>query len=224
MSGLCSPRINESPWNEWAAPHAPHPNQWYPATWHRPIASIKTAPRQAGNPGRIPLKNCTEPRSTQCSRICKINVNLFFRTKLCECSFGEEIVITPRNFEFNSDGFQEHKGKHYATIGVAHVVVGFPLYYDAVNEKRLDMAGLNFVGNARYTSCCNADKGIYYYTAFENHQITVVDMTKKPWRKTSCHLSSDYKTADKYAKSGSLVLMIYKRKRHLAALNRHQDK
>ena len=27
-----------------------------------------------------------------------------------------------------------------------------------------------------YTSCCNADKGIYYYTTYENHQITGVDM------------------------------------------------
>ncbi|MDE7361095.1 MAG: choloylglycine hydrolase [Oscillospiraceae bacterium] len=28
----------------------------------------------------------------------------------------------------------------------------------------------------RYTSCCNADKGIYYYTTYENHQISAVDM------------------------------------------------
>ena len=27
-----------------------------------------------------------------------------------------------------------------------------------------------------YTSCCNADKGIYYYTTYDNHQITGVDM------------------------------------------------
>ena len=27
-----------------------------------------------------------------------------------------------------------------------------------------------------YTSCCNADRGIYYYTTYENHQITGVDM------------------------------------------------
>ena len=27
-----------------------------------------------------------------------------------------------------------------------------------------------------YTSCCNADKGIYYYTAYDNHQITGVNM------------------------------------------------
>lgn len=30
-----------------------------------------------------------------------------------------------------------------------------------------------------YTSCCNTDKGIYYYTTYENHQITGVDMHKE---------------------------------------------
>jgi choloylglycine hydrolase len=30
-----------------------------------------------------------------------------------------------------------------------------------------------------YTSCCNANKGIYYYTAYDNHQITAVDMHKE---------------------------------------------
>lgn len=29
-----------------------------------------------------------------------------------------------------------------------------------------------------YTSCCNTDKGIYYYTTYENRQITAVDMHK----------------------------------------------
>ena len=27
-----------------------------------------------------------------------------------------------------------------------------------------------------YTSCCNADKGIYYYTTYDNHRISAVDM------------------------------------------------
>ena len=30
-----------------------------------------------------------------------------------------------------------------------------------------------------YTSCCNADKGIYYYTTYNNHQITAVDMYRE---------------------------------------------
>lgn len=30
-----------------------------------------------------------------------------------------------------------------------------------------------------YSSCCNTDKGIYYYTTYENSQITAVDMRKE---------------------------------------------
>lgn len=30
-----------------------------------------------------------------------------------------------------------------------------------------------------YSSCCNADKGIYYYTTYENRQITGVDMNRE---------------------------------------------
>ena len=39
---------------------------------------------------------------------------------------------------------------HYGMIGMAHVADGYPLYYDAVNEEGVGMAGLNFVGNAVY--------------------------------------------------------------------------
>lgn len=30
-----------------------------------------------------------------------------------------------------------------------------------------------------YTACCNATKGIYYYTTYDNHQITAVDMHRE---------------------------------------------
>lgn len=30
-----------------------------------------------------------------------------------------------------------------------------------------------------YTSCCNADKGIYYYNTYEGHQINAVDMNRE---------------------------------------------
>ena len=29
-----------------------------------------------------------------------------------------------------------------------------------------------------YTSCCNATKGIYYYTTYDNHGINAVDMKR----------------------------------------------
>ncbi|MCC2191011.1 linear amide C-N hydrolase [Fusicatenibacter sp. CLA-AA-H277] len=33
--------------------------------------------------------------------------------------------------------------------GMAHVTGDYPLYYDAINEKGLGMAGLNFVGKCQ---------------------------------------------------------------------------
>ena len=30
-----------------------------------------------------------------------------------------------------------------------------------------------------YTCCCNADRGIYYYTTYDNHRITAVDMNRE---------------------------------------------
>lgn len=73
----------------------------------------------------------------------------FARTLDYEFSYGDEIVITPRNysFSFRNKGVLE---SHYAMIGMAHVSEDYPLYYEAVNEKGLGMAGLNFVGNADY--------------------------------------------------------------------------
>ena len=73
----------------------------------------------------------------------------FGRTLDYEHSYVDEVTITPRNFPFNF----RHTGaikSHHAIIGMAYVKDNFPLYYDAVNEKGLGIAGLNFVGNAKY--------------------------------------------------------------------------
>ena len=40
--------------------------------------------------------------------------------------------------------------RHLAVMGMAHVEKGYPLFYDAMNEAGLCMAGLNFTGFARY--------------------------------------------------------------------------
>ncbi|MCM1368510.1 MAG: choloylglycine hydrolase [Roseburia sp.] len=72
----------------------------------------------------------------------------FGRTLDYEFSYKEEVTVMPRNFPFpmrNIDGMESH----YAMIGMAFVR-DIPLFYDAVNEKGLCMAGLNFVGNAFY--------------------------------------------------------------------------
>lgn len=36
-----------------------------------------------------------------------------------------------------------------------------------------------------YTSCCNASQGIYYYTTYDNHQITAVDMHRLDLNETT---------------------------------------
>ena len=73
----------------------------------------------------------------------------FGRTLDYEFSYGDEVTITPRNFEFKFREVDDIKS-HYAIIGMAFVTEDYPLYYDAINEKGLAIAGLNFVGNAHY--------------------------------------------------------------------------
>jgi len=75
--------------------------------------------------------------------------NYFGRNLDYEHTFCEKITITPRNYPFS---FKNGKkvNNHYALIGMSLPYEGYPLYFDATNEKGLSMAGLNFVGNAKY--------------------------------------------------------------------------
>lgn len=74
----------------------------------------------------------------------------FGRTLDYDFSYGDEVVIMPRNysFPFRDMGVLE---THYAMIGMALVKDDYPLYHEAVNEKGLGMAGLNFVDNAVFS-------------------------------------------------------------------------
>ncbi len=76
--------------------------------------------------------------------------NFYFgRTLDYEISYGDQVVITPRKYVFDLRNGGQIRS-HYAMIGMACVMQDYPLYYDAVNEKGLGIAGLNFVGNAHY--------------------------------------------------------------------------
>ena len=85
--------------------------------------------------------------------------HVFGRTLDLECSFGEEVVITPRNFPLR---FLHSKtlNNHYAMIGTSHVEGGVPLYYDAANESGLCAAALNFKGLAKYASASSDVRSI----------------------------------------------------------------
>ncbi len=91
-----------------------------------------------------------------CTCIAYKNKDFYFGRNLdLDCSFGEQVVVTPRNFslEFRNT---EWENRHYAMIGMASADDRFPLYAEAVNEKGLCMAGLNFPGNAYYQKAAGA--------------------------------------------------------------------
>ncbi len=108
-----------------------------------------------------------------CTAATYINDNLYFgRTFDNEFSYGEEITVTPRNYPFIfRNGFKIKQ--HSAIIGIAHVEDEYPLYYDAVNESGLCIAGLNFIGNA-------------YYKEYENRKYSVSQYELVPFILSQC--------------------------------------
>ena len=85
-----------------------------------------------------------------CTAISYRNGARYFGRNLdLEGSFGEGVTITPRRAALR---FRRAEGSEraFAMIGMAIVRDGFPLYFDAVNERGLGMAGLNFPKNAVY--------------------------------------------------------------------------
>lgn len=84
------------------------------------------------------------------------------RTLDYEFSYGEQVVVMPRGYalEFRHVG---RIGKPFAMIGMAHVADGYPLFYEAFNEKGIGMAGLNFVGNAVYAKVQEGRENVAQY-------------------------------------------------------------
>lgn len=79
----------------------------------------------------------------------KTKDHYFGRNLDLEYSYEEKVTVTPRNYPFHFRCVGE-MDSHYAMIGMAYVVEGYPLYYEATNEKGVSVAGLMFAGNAHY--------------------------------------------------------------------------
>lgn len=103
----------------------------------------------------------------------------FGRTLDYEFSYKEEVTITPRNYEFKFKN-KEAINSHYAIIGMAYVAENYPLYYDAINEKGLGMAGLNFVGNA-------------YYNDIRENKDNIAQFEFIPWILSQCSTTKEAK-------------------------------
>ena len=126
----------------------------------------------------------------------------FGRTLDYDFSYGDEVTITPRNFGFNfrREGWMHN---HYALIGTAHVEDNYPLYYDAINEKGLGMAGLNFVGNA-------------YYPEEQKDKLNVSSFEFIPWILGQCATVAE---AKEQLKNINLVNIPFSEKLPLAQLH-----
>lgn len=70
--------------------------------------------------------------------------NLFYGRNLdVESSYGEKIMVTPRNYELPYK-FLENTKTTKALIGMGIMAGDYPMYFDACNENGLGIAGLNF--------------------------------------------------------------------------------
>lgn len=87
----------------------------------------------------------------------------FGRTLDYDMHYGEAVVFTPRRFPLPYRHLPPCK-EHFAMLGMAYVADGQPLYFDAMNEHGLAMAGLNFVGFATYSK---PEQGRENVTVFE---------------------------------------------------------
>lgn len=87
-------------------------------------------------------------------------------------SYGEGLVFTPRNYKFVFKKTEANK-KHYALLGMGIVVNDYPLYFDAINEKGLGMASLNFAENA-------------YFFPEDEQKTNIAPFEFIPWILTNC--------------------------------------
>ena len=107
----------------------------------------------------------------------KAKEHLFGRNLDLDRSYGEKIAVMPRCFPLD---FRKNNrgGTGYAIIGMSTVVErsdtrsykeygGLPLFYDAMNERGLAAAGLNFPYNAYYVHPDKVSGNKYCVAPFE---------------------------------------------------------
>lgn len=85
-----------------------------------------------------------------CTALTFLKKDFYFGRNLdLEYGFGETPVIVPRQYPLTFEKMPPQP-RHFAMIGMARLAAGVPLFAEAVNEKGLCLAGLNFPGNANY--------------------------------------------------------------------------
>ncbi len=88
---------------------------------------------------------CTAVSTTAADRY------FFARTLDLEYHYQESVTLAPRRYPFSFSDSTTCTD-HPAILGMAYVADGYPLYYDAMNEHGLCMAGLAFMGFCTYAA------------------------------------------------------------------------
>ena len=125
-------------------------------------------------------------------------------------NYGAEIIITPRNYNIvfkKEDCFNSH----HAIIGIGVNIDGYPLYFDAANEKGLYIASLNYVGNAKYyaptlnkTNIAPYELLLYILAKCKNvveakHELKRINLIDIPFNNTLPLAELHFFIADKYS-------------------------
>lgn len=99
---------------------------------------------------------------------------LFGRTLDVERSYNEAVITVPRNYSFEFICVEKEK-EHLAMLGIgtSKASDGLPLFYDAVNERGLAMAALNFPFSA-------------FYHGKRNNKINLASFEMIPWLLGKC--------------------------------------
>lgn len=74
----------------------------------------------------------------------KEGYHLFGRNMDIEVSFNQSVALVPRNFTYKNRATNEMENTKYAMIGMGTIIDEHPCYAEAMNEKGLACAGLNF--------------------------------------------------------------------------------
>ncbi len=78
------------------------------------------------------------------------NSHYFGRNLDLEIDYPISVTIAPRNYEYKFRHLDTTYKNHYAMIGMGMVVEGYPLMFEAINEKGLGIAGLAFWNSCHY--------------------------------------------------------------------------
>ncbi|MCI9041128.1 choloylglycine hydrolase [Dubosiella newyorkensis] len=85
--------------------------------------------------------------------------HLFGRNLDLEINYPVDVVITPHNYVFKMKDGSEIKN-HHALIGMGLIQNDYPLYFEAINDAGLGMAGTAFAGLAYYAPVQEGKKNI----------------------------------------------------------------